>query len=582
MSKNIVICSDGTGNTTIKGRGTNVFKLFEAIDLNGHKTRPELTPQVALYDDGVGTETFKPLKLFGGATGWGLSSNVKQLYKELVRIYDPGDRIFLFGFSRGAFTVRTLVGLIAACGILNFQRLPTTAALDAMVKKTYKVYRKSYRTELAKLFLGEPDTSAITKFRSEHCHPCEIEISFIGVWDTVDAVGLPFHWSDFINTMIYRFKFRDRKLSKLVKHACHALAIDDERHSFHPILWDEKEETSRRIEQVWFAGAHSNVGGGYPKQGMSLVALEWMMRKAECTGGNGKGLRLLAADQALYYDHANVDDKLYDPRSGLGTFYRWKVRDIAEMSRMHHVKQPAVHLSVLERIAHGTDDYAPGNLPSGASVVFTPTDNPAEESAVQARAEKVQEVLRSAHGSEASLLSRARHEIAMGLTSYYLYVSTFFFLLVAVSTPDGIQAFFDPWPVLKNMALLIYHIVTFQFSDVWDSLVLAMSPGEAGIVIVGFVLAGLLMIYADSRMSTVFSQFWHRHHTQLRDALKEARRIARDSAIEKHAGVAANFTNHTKIQLAPTTGRAVHGEHNKPGEIAIVVDASRITVPNQE
>src|SRR6187397_150500 len=119
MPKNIVVCSDGTGNTAIKGRGTNVFKLFEAIDLNGHKTRPELTPQVVLYDDGVGTETFKPLKIFTGATGWGLSRNVRQLYKELVRIYDPGDRIFLFGFSRGAFTVRTLVGLIAKIGLVD-------------------------------------------------------------------------------------------------------------------------------------------------------------------------------------------------------------------------------------------------------------------------------------------------------------------------------------------------------------------------------------------------------------------------------------------------------------------------------
>lgn len=125
MAKNIVICSDGTGNTAIKGRGTNVFKLFEAIDLNGHKTQPELTPQVALYDDGVGTENFKPLKIFTGATGYGLSRNVKQLYKELVRIYDPGDRIFLFGFSRGAFTVRTLVGVIAACSILDVKKLRT-------------------------------------------------------------------------------------------------------------------------------------------------------------------------------------------------------------------------------------------------------------------------------------------------------------------------------------------------------------------------------------------------------------------------------------------------------------------------
>ena len=537
MPKNIVVCSDGTGNTAIKGRGTNVFKLFEAIDLNGHRTRPELTPQVVLYDDGVGTETFKPLKIFAGATGWGLSRNVRQLYKELVRIYDPGDRIFLFGFSRGAFTVRTLVGLIAACGILKFQRLQTTAALDAMVNETYKVYRKSYRTELAKLFLGEPDTSTITKFKSEHCHPCDIEFTFMGVWDTVDAVGLPFHLSDFINTVIYRFKFRDHKLSKLVKHACHALAIDDERHSFHPILWDEREEKTGRIEQVWFAGAHSNVGGGYPKQGMSLVALEWMMRKAECTGGEGEGLRLLAADRALYYDHANVDDKLYDPRSGLGVFYRWKVRDIGEICRMHHAK-PGVHLSVLERIAHGTDDYAPGNLPSNASVVITPTDDHERHTAAQARASEVEAVLRSAHGGKESLLPQMRNEIRIGLTSYYLYVTTFFFLIVAVSTPDGFQSLSDPGLVLKSMAVLISNIVTLRLSEVWAGVqTLAESPGNAGVVVGGFLLAYGLMQYADRRMSAAFSQFWHSHHTELREALKKARRIARNLTTGKdHEG----------------------------------------------
>jgi hypothetical protein len=538
MSKNIVICSDGTGNSAIKGRGTNVFKLFEAIDLNGHRTRPELTPQVALYDDGVGTEDFKPLKIFAGATGYGLSRNVKQLYKELVRIYDPGDRIFLFGFSRGAFTVRTLVGLIAACGILDVQQLETAADLDAAVNDTYKVYRKSYRTALAKLFLGEPDTSLIPRFRSKCCRPGDVPITFVGVWDTVDAVGLPFHLSDFINMVFYRFKFRDHKLSKLVKHACHALAIDDERHSFHPILWHEDGEDGGRIEQVWFSGAHSNVGGGYPKQGMSLVALEWMMRKAEHTGGEGEGLRLLAADRTLYCDHANVDDKLYDPQAGLGIFYRWKVRDIAEICRMHHVK-PAVHLSVLERIAHGTDDYAPGNLPADAKVVITPTDSEGKQMAALTRAKGVEAVLRSAHAGEASLLSHVGTEISMGLASYYLYVGVCVFLLVAVSTPDGVRSFSNPWLVLVNMGHFIYSIVTLRFGDVFESLKeLAMSPGKLGIVAGGFLLAYGLMLHADRRMSTVFSQFWYKAHPRLRDALKQARVTALGTQAGKDTKVA--------------------------------------------
>ena len=155
MPKNIVICSDGTGNTAIKDRGTNVFKLFEAIDLNGHRTDFHLPPQVALYDDGVGTESFLPLKLLGGAFGWGLKRNILRLYTGLVRIYDPGDSIYLFGFSRGAFTVRTLAGLIAKCGILDWNELRTTDAMRAAVAATYNTYRKSYRTWLWRVLHGK-------------------------------------------------------------------------------------------------------------------------------------------------------------------------------------------------------------------------------------------------------------------------------------------------------------------------------------------------------------------------------------------------------------------------------------------
>lgn len=538
MSKNIVICSDGTGNSAIKGRGTNVFKAFESIDLNGHRTQPDLIPQVALYDDGVGTEDFKPLKIFAGATGYGLSRNVKQLYKELVRIYDPGDRIYLFGFSRGAFTVRTLVGLIAACGILNVATLHTAGDLESAVNKTYKVYRKSYRTALAKLFLGEPDTSLITRFRNEHCLPCDVPITFMGVWDTVDAVGLPFHLSDFINMVFYRFKFRDHTLSKLVKHACHALAIDDERHSFHPLLWDEGEGEAGRIEQVWFAGAHSNVGGGYPKQGVSLVALEWMLQKAEHTGREGEGLRLLRSDRALYYDHANVDDKLYDPRSGLGIFYRWKLRDIAAICRMHHIS-PTIHLSVLERIAHGTDDYAPGNVPGSANVVITSTGDNEKDSAVLTRAKEVESVLSSAHAGEESLLPRVRTEIAIGLASYYLYVSVCVFEILAVATPDGFSSLLNPWLVLKNAGLFIANVATLQLDAVFSSLKqLTTSPWKIGVGVGGFLLAYLLMLYADSRMSSVFSQFWYQAHTPLRDALKRARNVARGLPAGKDTKVA--------------------------------------------
>ena len=192
MAKNIVICSDGTGNTTVKGRGTNVFKLFESVDLNGHRFDPKLDPQVSIYDDGVGTEDFKPLKIFAGMTGWGLGRNIRQLYKELCRIYDTGDRIFLFGFSRGAFTVRTLAGLILRCGIIDAKTQITARAFEATVKAAYKAYRSCYRTALMRLFLGDPKTDATADFKAKFCNNEQPKIHFIGVWDTVDAVGMPF------------------------------------------------------------------------------------------------------------------------------------------------------------------------------------------------------------------------------------------------------------------------------------------------------------------------------------------------------------------------------------------------------
>jgi hypothetical protein len=520
--KNIVICSDGTGNSSVKGRGTNVFKLFEAIDLNGHRTDPMMTPQVALYDDGVGTENFKPLKIFAGATGFGLSRNVRQLYKELVRIYDPGDRIFLFGFSRGAFTARTLSGLITNCGILDTEKLPTARKLESAVRKAYRIYRRRYRTELAKLFVGEPDPAKTKTFKQRYCVPNDVSISFIGVWDTVDAVGMPFHLSDFVNLTIYRFKFPDRVLSKSVERACHALAIDDERHSFHPLLWEYAgPEDAKRIEQVWFAGAHSNVGGGYPKQGMSLVALDWMIRKAA-----ESGLRVLCSDHTLYREHANVDDKLYDPRAGLGIFYRWKPRDIATMCKENNVP-PVIHLSVLERVAHGTEDYTPGNLASDATVVITPTGDPEKDKSASERAHEVERVLRTAHGNNGSLLSQVKTEILAGRVSYYVYLLSCTAVLIAASAPEGPLSL-NPWPLLKSAGLLVSNIVTLDVRALFESFRrITGNRWLMGCLLGGFVLWYSLSRFADSRMSAAFSQFWHKQQPELRKALRRARQNAR-------------------------------------------------------
>src|SRR5262245_35084912 len=534
MAKRIVICSDGTGNTAIKGRGTNVFKVFEAVDLEGHRFDPSKTPQIAIYDDGVGTQNFKPLKIIAGATGWGLSRNVKHLYKELSRVYDPHDEIYMFGFSRGAFTVRTLAGLIASCGLIDQTKLPrkTFAGLEKTVDKAYSAYRKCYRPLLWQAF-GRPTLDAAKEFRKRFSHAADVKIRFLGVWDTVDAVGLPFFLGDVINMSIYRFKFPDLYLTPIVERACQALAIDDERESFRPLLWRQRPEDRERIEQVWFAGAHSNVGGGYPKQGMSLVALDWMLSHAQRAGLHLRqdGLRLNPVDRDSFRSHASVDDKLYDPRAGLGVFYRWKIRRIAAMCEEHSVPV-RIHSTVLERIAHGTDDYAPGNIPSDAEVAITePSDsNRAEDLALRdasallrLRAMNTQDVLRKMQ--PVSLLDTVRVATAVGQLSYYLYLAACLWVVVnVVGIENPGLGIWPPWPAVRAVAVLAGNIVSSPFATlarIAPAVLDNPAPFEIGAV--GLLMALLLSLLVDDHLSREFSGKWYAKQTELRKALKAAR-----------------------------------------------------------
>jgi uncharacterized protein (DUF2235 family) len=516
MAKNIVVCSDGTGNTAIKGRGTNVFKLFEAVDLNGHRWDPHLRPQVAFYDDGVGTENFKPLKILGGAAGLGLGRNVRQLYKELARVYDPDDSIYMFGFSRGAFTVRTLVGLIATCGLVDPRHATSASSLDKLVDKAYAAYRQCYRTKLAEMVRGKPTRDAGMVFRQRYSRPERTAIRFLGVWDTVDAVGLPFHLSDIVNSTIYRFKFPDHLLSDSVMQACHAVAIDEERHSFAPLLWDESKNADH-LEQVWFAGVHSNVGGGYPKQGMSLVALEWMMRRAEQAG-----LRFNCRDRDTYRELASVDDKLYDSRAGLGTFYRWKPRDIAALCEQHHMTSIRLHISALERVAHGTEDYAPANLPASARIVFTPPDSGQSPMLIQQRAKNLQRFYDDPVNAP-SLLDRLRGAVVLGRLSYYMFLSSCTALLALAAAftaeePGLTSAVTSIGSLIGGMMTSPIQTATAVFNALWHH------PFVLAVILGGLVLSSLAGRLTKAHIVDEASDFWYRRQASLRDALKGARK----------------------------------------------------------
>jgi hypothetical protein len=216
-----------------------------------------------------------------------------------------------------------------------------------------------------------------------------------------------------------------------VAHACHALALDEERESFAPVLWDEAKTTNpERVEQVWFAGVHSNVGGGYPRQGMSLVPLDWIMSKAEAAPHN---LRFVPAER-LMYRFRGCGRQMYDSRAGLGVFYRWLPRDVQKVCAANDVT-PRVHRSVFERIARNTEGYAPGSVPPDPEVIST-TQQPAVTDAIRA-------LVRGHHGPQGPLIEREAATQSVGRWAYWLFVYgvliTVFFMLqgFVVSALDG-------------------------------------------------------------------------------------------------------------------------------------------------
>lgn len=399
MAKNIVLCSDGTGNSAGKFRGTNVRRVFEAIDRaeprkkaakSGNPADAEAPPrQIAYYDDGVGTGGSRLLRTLGGAFGWGLKRNMKDLYTFLVRNYEPGDRIYLFGFSRGAYTVRAVVGMIETSGLLSPKDRSGNPYLESQlnegVDSAYRVFRESFgETRLLQLMrllhLKRPGKAAAKLKTFELAIPAsdpELDAedkpcvyAFVGVWDTVDAVGLPSdELAQVLDRIFWRFRFNDLVLCDRVAKGCQAIAIDDARHTFHPVLWDERDEEEadtpekRRVEQVWFSGVHADVGGGYPEESLSLVSLNWMMDRAE-----QHDLRFDKTLRAAYRIGADPHGLMHDSRAGLASFYRYKPRYAEQLANAETqgLKTLLVHESVLQRVHGGRVAYAPTFLQDDA------------------------------------------------------------------------------------------------------------------------------------------------------------------------------------------------------------------------
>ncbi len=262
--KRIIICADGTWNrpeqNLSKDAPTNVLQVARAI-----KPVHDGVEQVVFYDWGVGSY-YDPVT--GGAFGAGINKNIQDAYRFIVQNYDPGDELYLFGFSRGAYTVRSLAGFIRNCGILK----RTHARL---IHSAFELYRARDK---------HPASVTARRFRKRLSCGHRVRIKFIGAWDTVGALGVPLSVLGFLNA---NHLFHDTELSSMVDCARHALSIDETRADFEPTLWDRKAGID--IKQAWFAGVHADVGGGYLKSRddtglLADLPLDWMIREAEACG----------------------------------------------------------------------------------------------------------------------------------------------------------------------------------------------------------------------------------------------------------------------------------------------------------
>lgn len=254
---NIIFCADGTWDKDTPDAKpiSNVVKLFHALTTSD--------AQIVGYDDGVGADGNRIEKLLGGLIGVGLTQKIIDGYNYIAQRYNDGDRIYLFGFSRGAYTVRCLAGLIASCGLPDKSHYTASAGADIL---------HAYRSR---------DAAKLKTVKRQYGNR-DITIAMIGVWDTVGSLGIPGDVFEGLDEKIYGFL--DTTLHPNVDAAYQALSIDEHRKQFPPTLWSGPTRPGQRVHQTWFAGVHSDVGGGYEDSGLADITLAWMMRHAKAEG----------------------------------------------------------------------------------------------------------------------------------------------------------------------------------------------------------------------------------------------------------------------------------------------------------
>ncbi len=332
---NLVICADGTWNSPdMMENGipapTNVFKFFNCVS----RTDENGLPQERYYHQGVGTEGSRLRRIIDGGTGTGLGKNIKSAYRWLAATYKPGDRIFLFGFSRGAYTVRSLGGMLSRCGLADLPWTNTPKQAWDAVDRIYDEYRRGDPSRI-RAAADLPFHNAAMGSLPATTTP----IHFIGVWDTVGSLGIPddFALLDMFDD-VKRHGFHDTEISDIVRNARHAVAIDERRQDFMPTLWQPNPKVD--MQQVWFPGVHGDVGGGYGRCGLSDAALLWMINEAKQKDLHFDG-------DAVAQIRPDERDVLHD--SVQGVFKKLKTRPRAVPLLDRAAPSPEIHPSAYGR-----------------------------------------------------------------------------------------------------------------------------------------------------------------------------------------------------------------------------------------
>ena len=324
MSKKLVFCADGTWDDP--DSNSNVCKLYTALE-----NLPGV--QLPMYDSGVGTDGTPVEKVLGGAIGAGLFQKIKDGYSALSAQYEPGDQVFIFGFSRGAYTARCLAGMISICG------LPTINQTDSQcLDMAFEAYRNPSQRQL----LLESLSAA---YKMDNAR-----IQLLGVWDTVGSLGIP---ALFGSIDVIQYGFLSTTVHENVVTAVQALSIDERRLQFQPALFAPSTYPNQTIVQAWFSGVHCDVGGGYPADSNgaspSNIPLLWMASYAKAAGLDFKPGALSNAVLAL-----DATSAIHESRNGAYRIFPPYVRSVPADSW--------VVSSVKARCGVPDPSYAPENL----------------------------------------------------------------------------------------------------------------------------------------------------------------------------------------------------------------------------